>query len=160
MESINITHILKHSKDLSEARGVVNMVRRFTPNQLKLSYSKVAKENGNIYYTKVKMTSFDIKLAIKNMKKVKEKPYQRCKDFNYTFVIDVLEKVLGDRMEYENNIPNTSDEFKIKYHEIERVVVKKSYDSEAKRERRVSDKRLKQMNFSEAFNNSKYGIKK
>ena len=163
MKWIDITHIFKHTKDLAKARAIVNMIRRFTDDKLKHSYGKVTKDNGKVYYTKKKMTSFDIEQTIEDMEKVADNPFQRFKDFDYSFVIDILHKVLKDRLEFkEKAIPDTSDEFEEKYHkEKKAVVVKKKTKKQLEAEEaRREEKRNSKKDWIKAFNKTNYGVEK
>lgn len=149
MRLINSTHIQRHC-DTVQARKIVNMLSRLVTGKLIYAYSKIIRADGTLYYSKVKMKSFNIKDAIKEITNYMQRPYYTYKHFDYKQVLEVLQKVLKDREKYGEMIPESSDTFKDCYVESAKDrVYKTDYVAVQKAKNDKKNKFVKKFNEAE-----------
>ena len=159
MKLVNTTHLSKHANP-KDAKAVFFMLSRYTTMKTQHGYCKVIKENGNIYYSKVKTKFFNVNEAIKALNDVKDKPFQNQRVPNYTNAIRILECVKQDRIKHGDMVPDTTDTYKELHQKSIRYVSKNTHDMKSSRLCRVKKKKDKQKDFIEKFNKAVYGEQK
>jgi len=146
---INISHITKHESEYLVANRIINILRKNIDTESKYCISRNTGNSGKFYYTNIKSIFMDIKESIVMMEKLRDNPKCRLRKFDYQNYVDILHKVLNDRLEYGDSIPDTTDVWSDLYHA---PIVRKSRNDRVKK---VALKKAKQLEFLLRFSKSK-----